>query len=83
MLLFQPIVARFTLIGQFIFFMRNRSLDPDIVEKHTNNPIKCISTITDLKQDFDMKSVNSFETSTESFVQILTGEFLNIKILKI
>ena len=63
MLLFQPIVARFTLIGQFIFFMGNRSLDPDIVEKHTNNPIKCISTITDLKQDFDMKSVNSFSVA--------------------
>ena len=62
-MLFQPIVVRFALIGQFIFFIGNRSLAPDIVEKHTNNTLECISISTDVKQDFDMKSVRSFDTT--------------------
>ena len=65
MLLFSANSSKVHSDWSIYFFMGNRSLDPDIVEKHTNNPIKCISTITDLKQDFDMKSVSSFGKEKE------------------
>ena len=61
MLLFQPIVAKSSLIDWFIIFIENRSLAPHNKEKSINIKLKSISTSTDVKQEFSMNRLTPLE----------------------